>query len=389
MPTQAQLNNLANNYGLNCVHVYLESYWVSVGANASIADTLVNECANAGLYVIITIGGADKNGSFNSSEATAFWNFYAPRYKDRTHVIYEGYNEPAWYGPDNRTTSDWNNQVAMYKNIRSLAPNTHILLFSFMGGLGTSSALVNGLNYVQNQGVNFANASIAFHGYTDYNSLQNGITTAQYDSFPLALTCTEWSASDSSYLTIFENHQVNWMYFTWLTANDSDLNTVSSAAYNDGVYWTFDALIGAGVGNGTYKIISRNSGKAMDAYGAQTANGTQIIQWTYGSGSNQKWTLTNLGNNVYKIIGVQSGKSIDIYGWGTANGTKVELWDYYGGNNQQFGLSATDSGYYRMTPQNATGSCLDVEGVSTADGAVVHLWTVAGGNNQQWAFQSP
>ena len=94
VPTQDQLYNLAWNYGLNCVHVYLESYWVSVGANAGIADTLVDRCSNAGLYVIFTIGCADSNGSFKSGEANDFWNFYAPRYKDRTHVIYEAYNEP-------------------------------------------------------------------------------------------------------------------------------------------------------------------------------------------------------------------------------------------------------------------------------------------------------
>jgi hypothetical protein len=142
------------------------------------------------------------------------------------------------------------------------------------------------------------------------------------------------------------------------------------------------------VGNGTYKIVARNGGKAMDAYGGQTANGTQIIQWSYGGGNNQKWILTNTGSS-YKIIGVQSGKSLDINGWSSANGTKVQLWDYSGGANQQFALTATDSGYYRVTPQNATGSCLDVSGGSTTDGANVQLWGWSGGSNQQWAFQTP
>ena len=106
-------------------------------------------------------------------------------------------------------------------------------------------------------------------------------------------------------------------------------------------------------------------------------------------GSNQKWTLTSLSTGIYKVIGVQSGRSLDIAASGTANGTKVELWDYNGGNNQKFGFSATDSGYYRITPQNATGSCLDVNGASTADGAIVQLWTYGGGNNQQWIPQAP
>ena len=134
---------------------------------------------------------------------------------------------------------------------------------------------------------------------------------------------------------------------------------------------------GSGPANGTYKLIARHSGKALDANGNRTANGTQIIQWTYGGGSNQKWTLTSLGGSIYKVIGVQSGRSLDIAASGTANGTKVELWDYRGGNNQKFILTATDSGYYRISPTKRTGSCLDVNGASTADGAMFSYGVVA------------
>ncbi len=144
-----------------------------------------------------------------------------------------------------------------------------------------------------------------------------------------------------------------------------------------------------GLANGTYKLIARHSGKAMDANGAATTNGTQIIQWTYHSGANEQWTVTSLGSGLYKIIGVQSGKSIDISNWGTANGTKVQLWDYLAGTNQKFFFNATGGGYYEISPSHATGSCLDVSGASTADGAIVQLWQYLGGNNQQWSPQAP
>jgi glucuronoarabinoxylan endo-1,4-beta-xylanase len=145
----------------------------------------------------------------------------------------------------------------------------------------------------------------------------------------------------------------------------------------------------SGLANGTYKLIARHSGKAMDANGAATTNGTQIIQWTYHSGANEQWTVTSLGGGLYKIIGVQSGKSIDISNWGTANGTKVQLWDYLAGTNQKFFFNATSGGYYEISPSHATGSCLDVSGASTADGAIVQLWQYLGGNNQQWSPQVP
>ena len=146
---------------------------------------------------------------------------------------------------------------------------------------------------------------------------------------------------------------------------------------------------GGSVANGTYKIVARHSGKAMDAAGWGTADGTQIHQWAYGGGNNQRWTVTDRGSGQRSIIGVHSGKGLDINGYSTANGAKVQLWTYGGGNNQKFTLTATSGGYYRITPVHASGSCLDVAGVSTADGALVHLWNYGGGNNQQWAFQTP
>jgi hypothetical protein len=145
----------------------------------------------------------------------------------------------------------------------------------------------------------------------------------------------------------------------------------------------------SGPANGTYKLIARHSGKAMDAYGWGTGNGTQIAQWSYGGGNNQRWTRTDRGSGQYSIVGVHSGKGLDINGWSSANGAKVQLWDYYGNANQKFTFTATDSGYYRITPTHATGSCLDVSGISTADGANIHLWQWGGGNNQQWAAQAP
>ena len=198
-------------------------------------------------------------------------------------------------------------------------------------------------------------------------------------------------------------------FYQWLQNNRSQdgrfsmnmyLNVVESGfEVVQGNGWVYingwiDAQKGAGGGgtgpaNGTYKIIARHSGKAMDAAGFGTTNGTQIQQWTYGGGANQKWTVTGTGNGNYKIIGVQSGKSLDINTLSSANGTKVQLWDYWNGAGQQFKFSGTSNGNYRITPNCATGSCLDVDGVSTSNGAKVQLWQWTGGNNQQWSLQAP
>lgn len=147
---------------------------------------------------------------------------------------------------------------------------------------------------------------------------------------------------------------------------------------------------GSGIlANGTYKIIARHSSKALDVAGWGTADGTNVDQWTYGGGNNQRWTITHLGNNQYEIVNVNSGKALDVVSSGSSNGTNVDQWSWNNGANQKWIISLTPSGYYRLTPANATSLALDVNGVSTADGANVQLWSYTGGYNQQWSFQAP
>ena len=149
----------------------------------------------------------------------------------------------------------------------------------------------------------------------------------------------------------------------------------------------YSTITSAPVSNGTYRLVSRLSGKALDAMG--TGNGTQIAQWPYWGGPMQQWTITDTGNGQYSIIGVQSGKALDVEFGGTNDGAKVELYSYWGGPMQKFTFTPTDSGYFRISPVSSPNSCLDVTGISTADGAPIQQWTYWGGTGQQWAIQNP
>ena len=143
----------------------------------------------------------------------------------------------------------------------------------------------------------------------------------------------------------------------------------------------------APVTNGTYRLISRLDGQALDANG--TGNGTQIIQEPYSGATNQQWTVTDTGNGQYSIIGVQSGQALDIYNGATNDGTKVDLWGNWGGPMQKFTFTPTDSGYFRISPVSSPNSCLDVTGISTAAGAFIQQWTYWGGTGQQWGIVNP
>ena len=81
LPSQASLDALATDYGLNAVHVFLEGDAAQnpdpVGVNLDVADQLVQRTANAGLYLIITIGAIASVVGFGSHLSRPLFRFVA------------------------------------------------------------------------------------------------------------------------------------------------------------------------------------------------------------------------------------------------------------------------------------------------------------------------
>lgn len=136
--------------------------------------------------------------------------------------------------------------------------------------------------------------------------------------------------------------------------------------------------------NGTYKVISRTNGYALDAVGMGTGNNTALDVWPYNGGSNQKWVLTSLGSGLYKLIGQGSGRSINDPGNSGDNGTALILWDDQGTGNEKIYFTSPANGYYTMFFVNS-GLAVDVNGSNQS----VIQWQSNGGNNQQWQFMTP
>jgi hypothetical protein len=243
MPSQDSLNALRDVYGLNTVHLFLEGDSTTnpnpIGYNAADCDTLVQRCAQAGLYLIITIGCNGENGSINLAWSEAFWEFYAPRYKNDTHVIYEAHNEPVSYTAGHWSQADWDNQVALYNVMRPNAPNTLLLMFTFQG-FNNGGAALNGVNYLTSNGVDWSNAAVAWHGYTSPGAIEDAINAFKASSSNPATLCTEFYNGDTvaqEYNSIFESHYTGWMQFTWLGANDIDLTGFASDIETAGTVW--------------------------------------------------------------------------------------------------------------------------------------------------------
>jgi mannan endo-1,4-beta-mannosidase len=149
--------------------------------------------------------------------------------------------------------------------------------------------------------------------------------------------------------------------------------------------------------SGTYKIINRLSGLALDAYGGGTANGTLVDQWSYGGGANQQWAVTSLGNGQYEIVNVNANLALDVPGSG-GSGAFVDLWSYGGGNNQKWVITPVGGSYYscyKIVPAYNTNLALEDYGGSTANydpstnNGRIDVYTWNGNANQEWYFQGP
>lgn len=135
--------------------------------------------------------------------------------------------------------------------------------------------------------------------------------------------------------------------------------------------------------NAWYVMVNRNSGKALDVYGASTGDGARVTQWTRNDGANQQWQFVDSGGGFYRLKARHSGKVLDVAGASTVDGAGIQQWADHNGTNQQFRLADSDAGHVRLISRSS-GKAVEVQGGSTADGGNVVQYTDWGGANQQW-----
>ena len=248
LPTTDQLNKIVHDYGFNTLHVYLEGDAEEnphpVGLNEALADQLVALTREAKMYLIITIGNNGENGQIHSMEKSlAFWNLYGAKYKDETHVIYEAHNEPVAGPNGNWTSADWDKQAQMYQTIRNVAPDTMVLLGSFMSFFGGKQA-IDGANDLAAQfpGI-WDNAGFAFHAYWALAEVENTILAFETSTDYPALLCTEFFPGDTKndFNEVFESHHIGWTQFEWLAANDLELDRFKGYLDIAGTVWRPDS----------------------------------------------------------------------------------------------------------------------------------------------------
>ncbi|MEU7894004.1 RICIN domain-containing protein [Nonomuraea sp. NPDC049152] len=129
---------------------------------------------------------------------------------------------------------------------------------------------------------------------------------------------------------------------------------------------------------GPVTVVSKNSGKCVDARAAGTANGTAVQQYACNGTGAQSWQFQATGGGFHRVNAVSGQtQTWDVTDVSTADGALVQLWAYGGGDNQQWQPVEEPGGAYHFVNRHS-GKCLDVPGASTADGVQLQQYTCNG-----------
>ena len=169
-------------------------------------DQAVAWARELGLYVMIESSVAP--GTYNLSELKTFWNAVAGRYKDETHVFYEMINEPVSWYPSSYTNQNIADLKSVYDIMRSAAPNTHIVLWTFprLNDGPTTVSVVQKMT-----GIDYTKTSVGFHWYNVSETAVKYLKAA----YPVLMTETDWTSlapDDVVNLSACERLGISWSH---------------------------------------------------------------------------------------------------------------------------------------------------------------------------------
>ena len=133
---------------------------------------------------------------------------------------------------------------------------------------------------------------------------------------------------------------------------------------------------------GTYKIISKHTGKALST----DAAGKLCQRTKDDNEQKQCWKITYLGGGEYKLENEASGKAMTVEGCSYNNGGILTTSDYSDKINQRFAILPADTGNYRIIAANSA-KAIDIKDFSSDDNCIIFQWRYVQGNNQKWILE--
>ena len=316
-------------------------------------DKVVEWAEEDGIYVIVMMG-THHNTVLDMQRSTDYWSVFAPRYKDKKHVIYELVNEPN-IPSARRVMGD------LYRFVRARAPNTHIICWSLTNPEDMSADDI----WKHSSKIDYSNASVGFHIYdfiVDKSQQwdlalayrRNGLPVINTEFY--SLTKADYYPIDYNFLAsnirMAESRGFSWTQFAPVanyrftnkrrgdngeTVKHSDIgfsNAYFEALEKEGVSrWSVDSTPGANQVsknsnvelNGIRYITDRWKNRKLHAEanysGSSVLSAKLVKDW-----SSQKWEFEHISGDTYRIKNVWTGRYLSACGnWEWAEACALDL----------------------------------------------------------------
>ncbi len=163
---------------------------------------------------------------------------------------------------------------------------------------------------------------------------------------------------------------------------NADIDMIVTAVMDDPYKMadTIDPNPPIAVGEEFYaRIMGAGSGKYLDL-----AEDNVVINAVKNTRS-QVWRFKFNSDGTYTIINRSTGKALDVYAAGTENGTNVQTYKNNNTDAQRWFVRKVD-GYYVLEPKHAPSKALDVAANATADGTNVQIYKNNGSTSQKYTI---
>lgn len=233
--------------GINAIRLDVKTVQVgrTVEEQIPYLDKAVDLAASNNMYIMFKT--SVKPGTYDLDSLIEFWTVAAPRYKNRTHVLYEVTNEPVSGPAPWGQANQWTDEVIadltkVYKIMRASAPETHIVLFTTPNLYPDCASYKNVI--AKMKGVDWTKASVAFHHYPGTEKFGEANIACLRESYPLIMNETNYWNPDGAarntprtVLRLYEKLGISWFSLDGKGSVDHLKNEILPDLRSQGYTW--------------------------------------------------------------------------------------------------------------------------------------------------------
>ena len=122
--------------------------------------------------------------------------------------------------------------------------------------------------------------------------------------------------------------------------------------------------------DGSFLVKNQYNNQYLDVVADSLYDQVNILTWEKHGKPSEQWYVVANGDGTYRFVNKGSGKVVDIYGGQTANGTNVQQYLWHGHDAQRFYLDRYPAAvYYNVTFKGMNGENLSIQRVEKGENA--------------------